>query len=81
MTCPLIDTTAHRLLTNQKAVYGRIEGMYSRAQLLSSLAEQKEHTDRLMNQVDELIGELGDMEVRTRVNAGSSIRWGLVLRM
>lgn len=48
---------------------------------MSSLAEQKDHTNRLMNQVDELIGELGDMEVRTRINAGSSISWGLVLRM
>lgn len=81
MTCPLIDTTAHRLLTNQKAVYGRVEGMYSRSQLLSSLAEQKEHTHRLMKRVDELVGELGDMEVRTRINAGSSSRWGQVLRM
>ncbi|CAM9356271.1 unnamed protein product [Scytosiphon promiscuus] len=44
------------------AVYGRIEGMYTRSQLMASLAEQKEHTSRLVGKVDELAGGLGDME-------------------
>ncbi|CAM9767630.1 unnamed protein product [Ectocarpus sp. 12 AP-2014] len=44
------------------AVYGRIEGMYTRSQLMSSLAEQKDHTLRLVGKVDELAGGLGDME-------------------
>ncbi|CAM9191270.1 unnamed protein product [Hapterophycus canaliculatus] len=44
------------------AVYGRIEGMYTRSQLMASLAEQKEHTNRLVGKVDELAGGLGDME-------------------
>eukprot|EP00903_Cladosiphon_okamuranus_P007081 g6881.t1 len=44
------------------AVYGRIEGMYTRSQLMASLAEQKEHTLRLVGKVDELTGGLGDME-------------------
>lgn len=46
-----------------QAVYGRIEGMYTRSQLMSSLAEQKDHTLRLVGKVDELAGGLGDMEV------------------
>ena len=45
-------------------MYGRIEGMYTRVQLMSSLAEQKDHTLRLVGKVDELAGGLGDMEVR-----------------
>ncbi|CAN0229446.1 unnamed protein product, partial [Pylaiella littoralis] len=44
------------------AVYGRIEGMYTRSQLMASLAEQKEHTLRLVGKVDDLAGGLGDME-------------------
>lgn len=46
-----------------QAMYGRIEGMYTRVQLMSSLAEQKDHTLRLVGKVDELAGGLGDMEV------------------
>lgn len=46
-----------------QAVYGRIEGMYTRSQLMASLAEQKDHTLRLVGKVDELAGGLGDMEV------------------
>lgn len=38
--------------------------MYTRSQLMASLAEQKEHTLRLVGRVDELAGGLGDMEVR-----------------
>lgn len=55
--------------------------MYSRSQLLSSLAEQKDHTNRLMRRVNELIDELGDMEVRMRIHAGSLTMSELVLRM
>ena len=40
--------------------------MYTRVQLISSLAEQKDHTLRLVGKVDELAGGLGDMEVRLR---------------
>ena len=47
----------------RQAMYGRIEGMYTRVQLMSSLAEQKDHTLRLVGKVDELAGGLGDMEV------------------
>ncbi|CAM9874404.1 unnamed protein product [Ectocarpus sp. 13 AM-2016] len=36
--------------------------MYTRSQLMSSLAEQKDHTLRLVGKVDELAGGLGDME-------------------
>lgn len=39
--------------------------MYTRSQLMASLAEQKEHTLRLVGKVDELAGGLGDMEVRS----------------
>lgn len=53
------------LLCGMQAVYGRIEGMYTRSQLMASLAEQKEHTLRLVGKVDELAGGLGDMEVCT----------------
>lgn len=41
--------------------------MYTRSQLMASLAEQKEHTSRLVGKVDELAGGLGDMEVRTQL--------------
>ena len=54
----------------QQAVYGRIEGMYTRSQLMASLAEQKEHTLRLVGKVDELAGGLGDMEVRSDGTGG-----------
>lgn len=50
----------------EQAVYGRLEGMYTKSQLMESLAEQKEHTLRLVDKVDELAGGLGDMEVTTR---------------
>lgn len=40
--------------------------MYTKSQLMESLAEQKEHTLRLVDKVDELAGGLGDMEVTTR---------------
>ncbi|CAM9702792.1 unnamed protein product, partial [Choristocarpus tenellus] len=44
------------------AIYGRVEGLYTRQQLMSSLAEQKEHSYRLSEKVDMMAGALEDME-------------------
>lgn len=48
--------------------------MYTKSQLMESLAEQKEHTLRLVDKVDELAGGLGDMEVITRCDGDRVIR-------
>lgn len=55
----------------RQAMYGRLEGMYTKSQLMESLAEQKEHTLRLVDRVNELAGGLKEMEVGQRVGADS----------
>lgn len=84
---PAASFTTQRDIANTwvQAVYGRIEGMYTRSQLMSSLAEQKEHTKRLVGRVDELAGGLGDMEVRgavlERLRCSYPVSDGRILRL
>ncbi|CAN0222036.1 unnamed protein product, partial [Discosporangium mesarthrocarpum] len=56
--------TCHTIMRAWKhqSIYGRVEGLYTRPQLIASLAEQKEHSQSLLDKVDELAGALEDME-------------------
>eukprot|EP00953_Heterococcus_sp_UTEX-ZZ885_P021257 11861-Heterococcus_DN1.PRE.1 len=47
---------------HHQSVYGRVEGLYTRPQLITSLAEEREHVIALTDQAKQLAESLQDME-------------------
>jgi hypothetical protein len=47
---------------NHQAVYGRIDGLYTRPQLMASLAEQKDHSAKLIAHLNDAKNSLAEME-------------------